>query len=172
MKTVKFFTLLSIFVLLCACSSAPRSVYKPATNAGFGYKESVLGENHYRVEFKITGTAKKAKDFALLRAAEITNTQGYDWFVVIKQERISGEENKFSSPDLHSRALVTRKCGLLMCRDNVQPPSDSGWEDMSKSEDSIVMLEIKLGKGIRPALDNTFDAIEISDKMRAQYSLK
>ena len=67
--------LLFSVVMLGACSSQPKSSYKPATNAGFGYKETVLGENYYRVEFKTTGNAKKAHSYALLRAAEITTAR-------------------------------------------------------------------------------------------------
>ncbi|GGY83271.1 hypothetical protein GCM10011613_30190 [Cellvibrio zantedeschiae] len=172
MKSLKLFSLVLFAILLSACASQPKSAYKPATNAGFGYKEIALANNLYRVEFKISGNAKRANDYALLRAADITTNEGFDWFQVLKRDSFTGPEEKFGARDIGSRQLVTRRCGLLTCRDEVQSLSGSTMDDMGKVEDTTAVLEIKLGKGVRPALDNTYDAYETSEKLRAQYSLK
>lgn len=165
---IKWLALLSVALILTACTSQPTSVYKPANNAGYGYKEIVLGDNYYRVEFKITGNAKKAQNFALMRAAEITTTRGYDWFVVLKRNNISSQDNTLAKQSFNSRPVVVRKCGLLMCRDDVQTIPSTSMND-NLIEDTTAVLEIKLGKGVRPSLDNTYDAREINEQLRTQH---
>lgn len=164
-----FFIMLLAAVLLCACASQSRSPYKPATNAGFGYKETLLGENYYRVEFKISGSTKRAQDYALLRASDLANTQGYDWFVVLKRDTRTDREKTSPLQHANSRPVITRNCGLLGCRDNVQTLPKLDIDDDMTSTDVTAIVEIKLGKGVRPALDNSYDARELNEKLRAQY---
>jgi hypothetical protein len=171
--TLKLFriavTILLTTVMLCACASHSKSPYKPATNAGFGYTETLLGENYYRVEFKISGSTKKAQDYALLRASELANTQGYDWFIVLKRDTRTDREKTSPLQHVNSRPVITRNCGLLGCRTDVQTLPTLDMDDDMTSTDVTAVIEIKLGKGIRPALENSYDARETNEKLRAQY---
>lgn len=156
-------------VILCACSSQPTSLYKPATNAGFGYKEKQLGENYYRVEFKLSGSKKKAQDYALLYASELTAAQGYDWFVVLKRDALEEQEKAPLATSYNSRPVITRSCGLLGCRDNVQTLPNFNLDEGITDTSITAIVEIKFGKGVRPALDNSYDAREINETLSAQY---
>lgn len=168
MKLTNIVSLLTIFLLVCACSSTSKSPYKPANNAGFGYKDILLTDNAYRIEFKYNGNSKKAHSYALLRAAEITSAQGYDWFVVVKRDTVTESEKKSAGRISSPRPVITRNCGLLTCRDSIQtlPATDIN-NDFAEANVTAV-AEIKMGKGVRPALDNTYDAYETYEKLRAQ----
>lgn len=163
------FPIMMLLAVISGCSSQPQAVYKPAKNSGFGYKETLLGPNNYRVEFKSSGSAKKAQDNALLRAAELTTEQGYDWFVVTKRELDANSERKSIGPDFNSRQAVERNCGLLGCNTRVQsmPEFDMGVDENPFSEVNVI-LEINFGKGIRPSTKNTYDAIETKEKLSAK----
>jgi len=161
--------ILFALVMLGACSSQPKSSYKPATNAGYGYKETMLGENYYRVEFKTTGNAKKAQSYALLRAAEITTMQGYDWFVVLKRDTSTDPGKKSASQKYNSRPVITRNCGLLGCHEKVETLPDLDNDSDLIDTDTTAIIEIKLGKGVRPALDNSYEARETTEKLQTQY---
>ncbi|RYZ95420.1 MAG: hypothetical protein EOO68_18585 [Moraxellaceae bacterium] len=157
-------------VILSSCANHPTSYYKPATHAGYGYKQKLLGENYYRVEFTIsTGTtsdsAKKAKSYALLRAAEITTSEGYDWFLLTRQD-IKRDKERPPISNIHSRPVVTQSCGLLGCRSIVHTAPDFTVEQDTTSEDVTAIIEIKLGRGVRPSLDNTYDARETYDALK------
>ncbi|MFA7556018.1 MAG: hypothetical protein WCY88_17370 [Spongiibacteraceae bacterium] len=67
-------------VNLCTCR--PR-----IAGSGYGYSETEISTNRYCVDYKARShSAGKAKNYALLRAAELTLEKGYDWFVVVDRE--------------------------------------------------------------------------------------
>ena len=165
--------------LLCACTS--QSIYKPAKGAGFGYTEKVLGENYYQVQFKAFGEGK-ATDYAILRAAELTNEKGYDWFVIVKND-IQIEEEKGPFPkDIGRRETVTQNCGLLGCRTTVNSSSALGVDNtnLHSVNATTSILDIRLGKGIRPSssesnksgnqknINESYDALETIEKIKAK----
>jgi hypothetical protein len=174
MKNILFIVVATL--ILNACATQPSSPYRPAEVAGYGYTEKSLGENRYRIEFKIANNnVKKAQDYARLRAAELTTNQGYDWFEVKKSyslDKDNNHVNKFdvSKPGTHER--ITRDCGLLGCRTQVHTlPKVDDDEDMLFPE-TVAALEIQLGKGIRPAKAEVFDAIETSEDLRSKLLLQ
>lgn len=80
-------TTLLMLLVLALSSCASHSRYKEATGSGYGYTEEKLNQTHYLIQYKVRGNdRKRAEDFALLRAAELTSEQGYDWFIVTQRE--------------------------------------------------------------------------------------
>lgn len=157
---------LMIVLFLGACA-AP-TAYKPASGGGYGYRESQIADNRYRVSFKMRGDEHfEAMDYALLRAAELTLMAGYDWFVVVDRQ-VDGEQRRPRSNAgvSHTRELE-RSCGLLGCRTYSRPSTaysvgiSSGNGSMSE-----VILEIRLGKGVRPTEGDSYDALEVRDNLR------
>ena len=80
---------LTMIIALCAalgaCATAP-TVYGPATRAqGVGFSEMRIEPGRYRVTFRGGPGAPIAQvsDYALLRAADLTLADGYDWFRVV-----------------------------------------------------------------------------------------
>lgn len=68
---------LIVLLLIGGCTSPTH--YKPTDNSVYGYRESQIADNRYRVAFKMRGDEQmQAMDYALLRAAELTLMAGYD----------------------------------------------------------------------------------------------
>ena len=78
-------TIIALCAALGACATAP-TVYGPATRAqGVGFSEMRIEPGRYRVTFRGGPGAPIAQvsDYALLRAADLTLADGYDWFRVV-----------------------------------------------------------------------------------------
>ncbi|MFT5776702.1 MAG: hypothetical protein ACI9NG_002677 [Hyphomonas sp.] len=71
---------LSALILLAACAS--HTPYGPAKSSGAaGYETQKIETNRYRVSYT-DRDAGRSHDMALLRAAEITQLDGRDWFEI------------------------------------------------------------------------------------------
>ncbi|MDQ2076394.1 hypothetical protein [Marinimicrobium sp. ABcell2] len=157
-----------LFITACA---AP-AVYQPASGSGYGYRESQIADNRYRVSFKMRGDSRfEAMDYALLRAAELTLMAGYDWFVVVDRQ-VDGERREPRSKVGASRTQTTeRRCGLLGCSTSSRPTTAYGAELRSGNQsESEVILEIRLGKGVRPTESDSYDALEVRDNLRSRMN--
>lgn len=156
---MKIFLIGFIALSITACSSV--SNYRAAKNDGFGYKEIALDSTSYRVQFKARGNQRNAaKNYALQRAAELTLSAGYDWFVVSK-ERIrileDAEGDWPGDPDF----IHTRQCGLLGCRSQIRrTPAQEPMVDTY----TLALLDIHMGRGIRPE-KNSYNAQETWDRL-------
>ncbi|MEX1034259.1 MAG: hypothetical protein WDZ30_12920 [Cellvibrionaceae bacterium] len=155
-------------LLVSACASQP--AYKPANGSGYGYKESELGENRYRVQFKARGESRdKAMDYALLRSAELTILKGYDWFVIVDRETVMDREQSTMETGMRQERIVTRDCGLLNCttRSHTVPSYSVGASTGPRSETETI-LEIRMGKGVRPSTGDSYDALETRDSLQSR----
>ncbi len=162
-----------VSLLISACASEPLSPYRAAKGSGYGYTEKSLSSNAYSVEFKIAnGNLKTAEDYAILRAAELTTSQGYDWFEVKKRysrdDKLNQRDRKLNGPDISSREQVTRECDLLSCRTHINNTPDADFDNEALSQDTSIIVEISFGKGVRPAKQNIYDALETSEQLRAK----
>lgn len=154
--TMKMIVVALVLMALGGCTS--QSAYKAAKGDSSGYKEIALSENHYRVQFKVNGSAHgTARKYVLMRAAELTIAQGYDWFVVEKRTtRTLNEPDPFDS---NTRPVITRNCGLLGCRTQAELPPRS--IDIPNTE-TLAIMEIRMGRGVRPEKES-YDAREIRE---------
>ncbi|HCS63520.1 MAG TPA: hypothetical protein DIW64_05205 [Cellvibrio sp.] len=155
MFEMKVITSILFITVLSGCTSQ-QSAYRAAKGEGSGYKDVALAENHYRVQFKINGPARKAaQKYALVRASELTIAQGYDWFVVENRTlRTLNEPDLFESTP---SPIATRNCGLLGCRTQTQLPAQP--MDVPDTE-TFATMEIRMGRGVRPEKES-YDAREI-----------
>ena len=172
----KIFWILLFVFILSACTSAPSSPYKAAKGSGYGYSEKSLGTNNYRIEFKIAnGNTRKAEDYAILRAAELTISQGYDWFEVKNRYLTHNDMDKrnknVNDSDRYSREQISRECGLLGCRTQVRSMPEPDVDNEILSREASVIVEIIFGKGIRPAKQNIYDALETRETLRAKLGV-
>ena len=155
-------------VILSSCAN--QSAYRAAAGNGVGYKDTAVNATAYQVEYKSRGeNLNRTQDMALLRAAEITAEQGYDWFIVTHRETKNNRQKFAPAPLLSDREIVTRRCGLLACRTNRQtmPDMDFGPRADEASE-IIVILDVNLGKGIRPK-ENSYEASEVIEHLRKKF---
>ncbi|MGH8529391.1 MAG: CC0125/CC1285 family lipoprotein [Nevskiales bacterium] len=72
-------------LVLAACSTA--TPYRPLED-GYGYSERKVESNRYSVTFAGNSRTKRpvVEDYLLYRAAEVTLSSGYDYFVLAKQD--------------------------------------------------------------------------------------
>ncbi len=78
---------------IAACASVGPATYGPADSKGFGYEETRIESDRYRIVYGGSGDMppEMVEDYARLRAAEVALENGYDWFRVVGRA-ISGEQ--------------------------------------------------------------------------------
>lgn len=178
-KTVA--TVAAILVALSlstGCASSGESPdYRAAKGAGYGYQERKIAEDRYRVSYKGRGNKRgDARDYAMLRAAELTLLEGYDWFVVVRED--TQVDRGDMDPSAHGgfgastsyrsgpAYVTTRECGLLTCTSRTRPASTSYAASLhsgshaqpSHRTSTEASLEIRMGRGVRPASQKAGEA--------------
>lgn len=166
----------AVCLVLTLAACATPTPYRPADERGAqGYTETRLSDARYRVTF--TGNTiterETVQDYALLRAAELTLQQGYDWFQVVardqdrKQRSYTSGGADFITP---SSTTVVQRCGLLTCDTAVatSPGFSTGFGAgvTSTSTAYVSSLEITLGKGTIPKTADAYDARELARTLR------
>jgi hypothetical protein len=167
------FALAVIAMGLGGCASGPKYVEADHAN-DYGYYTTQLDQNRYRIVFNGGQTAglNTARDYALLRAAELTLQEGYDWFQVVDRETSTSHrpEEPLMAFGYERAWYVERSCGLLGCSQSVYP-RDLPYTSIS-SEDARPAhshaLEIVTGSGAMPADGgNYYDASSVARSLRA-----
>jgi hypothetical protein len=153
------FALIVIMLGLGACASNPK--YVPADDADdYGHYTTKLDENRYRIVFNggPRTSLNTTRDYALLRAAELTMQEGYDWFEIVDRETSSNSRGGRSlEPAMgfgYERAYyVEESCGLLACTRSTRP-RNYGYMEVTNARKETVhsqTLEILMGTGEIPA---------------------
>ena len=80
MRRIVACLLISFFLSACATTS-----YKKIDSWGYGYQETQLQPDVYRVDYEgsVDTDVPTVKDFALLRCAELTLQKGYKFFIIL-----------------------------------------------------------------------------------------
>jgi len=83
-----------LFLLLTSCATD----YQSRGFAG-GYSDTQLAPDVFKVTFRGNGYTdpERAQDFALLRAAELTLSNGYHYFGILRESE-GGSHSSFSTP--------------------------------------------------------------------------
>ncbi len=162
------YSLLALTMLLMLGGCASPTTYKPANDGGYGYRESQIADNRYRIAFKMRGDdSLQAMDYAMLRAAELTLMAGYDWFVVVDRQSDQDEGDSRLRAGASSGRVVEQDCGLLGCTTRTRPSTEVGVGlEAGEREKTEAILEIRLGKGVRPESGDSYDALEVRDHLR------
>lgn len=151
--------LLALIPILALSACATATYYQPARQGeAIGYADSRIEANRWRVSFQGGDGAPESQvsDFALLRAAELTVQNGYDWFRVIARDGSEGPPHTASSISLGTGgASFGRHSGFSMGLGTVIPVS--GGPRIQRS------LEIIAGKGSAPTDPDVYTARTILD---------
>ena len=143
-----------VVAIVSACATA--TPYQPL-KGGEGYAEQKLEPNRYRIAFAANSATprQKARDYVLLRAAELTLEQGYDYFVLTGQS--TGTEPRSSAFSVGLGGFSFGGSGGVGAGVGV---GSGGGSDFTQAAD-IVMF-----KGAKPENDpNAFDAHAVKDNL-------
>jgi hypothetical protein len=148
----------ALALALAACATPV--LYGPQTRPGGpGYSELKIENDRYRVTFRDAANESVASDYALLRAAEITLAQGYDWFVV--DNRSTDREGSNNGPRVGVGVGTSRYGGHT----SVGVGTSVGF-NLGGGAKSTVSLEIRLGRGAKPMTVNAYDARQVQATLR------
>ena len=166
-------------LLLGACASTTNQFYEPADSPGeYGYSEVQIDDNRYRVSFTgdASTTDEAVRDLALMRAAELTEREGYDWFRVVTVETEETTRTRSSEPTTiievpEDGEVVYRECGPLGCTTTITEEY-SGPEIVTTREADryVTTVEVIMGEG--PVVDPTtvYNASELYDFLESRYA--
>ena len=145
---------------LSACASlAP---YGPQMGAGGqGYVEQRIESNRFRVTYNGVGAPGPVADYALLRAAELTLAQGYDWFEVTQ---------RWTDGRLDSAGGLRPSVGVGYGSSRYGGYRSSGVGvgvglNFSGPSPTSTTLEVVMGNGERPDRPNAYDASDVRDSL-------
>ena len=149
---------------LSACASlAP---YGPQMSAnGQGYVEQRIESNRFRVTYNGVGAPGPVADYALLRAAQLTTAQGYDWFEVV-QRWTDGRLDSAGG----MRPSVSIGAGPSSYGGRYGSYRSSGVGvgvglNFSGPSPTSTTLEVVMGNGARPDRPNAYDARGVQESL-------
>jgi hypothetical protein len=152
---MKRLILLSLAAIgLTACQTP--TVYGPAASASaVGYSETAIEQGRWRVTFHGGSGADAARvgDLALLRAADLTLAQGYDWF------RVTDRYDQ-AQPSGGPYVSLGGGGGGFGRGSAVGVGGDVGF-DLSGGPKLTRTLDILMGKGAAPADADVYDARQV-----------
>ena len=140
----KLFPMGCALLLLVACATAYKPAKKESAN---GYFDVKLQEGMYEILFNgnENTTARRANDFALLRAAEVCLENGYQSFAIERKTEDFTEKEVDTGIKIFGGALI----------------------NIENSEPKITLV-IHCSK----KLDQPYKAQELKDNLRARYKVK
>ena len=149
---------------LSACASlAP---YGPQMGpGGQGYAEQRIESNRFRVTYNGVGAPGPVADYALLRAAQLTLAEGYDWFEVT-QRWTDGRLD--SAGGLRPSVSIGAGSGRYDGRYGSYRSSGVGVGvglNFSGPSPTSTTLEVVMGNGDRPDRPNAYDAQAVQDSL-------
>jgi hypothetical protein len=158
-------TTVAVIAALSLGACASLAPYGPQQGpGGQGFAEQRIESDRYRVSYSGVGAPGPVADMALLRAAELTLEQGYDWFEVT-QRYIDGRPDSAGG----MRPSVSVGYGSSSGRyGRYGGYSSSGVGvgvgvglNFSGPSPTSTQLEVRLGRGERPDRGEAYDAREV-----------
>ncbi len=152
-------------VLLTGCVTAVGTNYGPADTKGYGYSDTRIESDRYRVTFAGDGATspEAVEDYALLRAAELALANGYDWFRVVSRN-LSGEEKGGVGVGAGvGSGRYGRRSGV-----NVGVGGNLG--TIGARQLYTARLEVLFGKGEAPSGAGVYDAQSVADSIRSRIA--
>ena len=149
----KIIILSLLFAGMSACATAPQG-FGPAYGSDFGFRNTKLQQDRFRISYT-SRDFYESRDFALLRAAQIADIEGYSHFKIINGETFDNGPN----------ALIGSRVGVGVGgfggRTRTNTHVDIGVHDVvravegSKVTETIEILLLSSGNKSDP---NVFDA--------------
>jgi len=152
------------FALSACASLAPYGAQQ--SPRGQGYAEQRIESNRFRVTYSGVGAAGPVADMALLRAAELTTSQGYDWFEVT-QRWTDGRPDSAGGlrPSLGVGYGSSRSSGRYGSYSSSGVGVGVGL-NLSGPSPTATTLEVVMGNGGKPDRPNAYEARDVRDSLR------
>ncbi|WDI31680.1 hypothetical protein PUV54_00570 [Hyphococcus flavus] len=156
---------LTAILFVSGCATVGPAAYGPADSDGFGYEETRIESDRYRIVYRGSGgmSPELVEDYALLRAAELALANGYDWFRIVGRD-VAGEQRGgvgvgagFGSGSYGRRGGVGVGVGGNL--------GTIGGRDYF-----TVRMEVLMGEGAPPEDGQYYDARGIADTIGARIS--
>lgn len=144
MQSMKHLAVIILAGALSACATS--SAYGPQNGDDTGFTSQRIEQDRFRVSYTAANEAQ-ARDLALLRAAEVTLDNGFDWFRVICG-------NTSGDPDARRRIATRIGVGVGDIVGLVKGPRMTS------------AIEIRTGQGEKPSGPDAYDARSVAQNLR------
>jgi hypothetical protein len=154
-----------VFLIAAGCLAACTSsqAYGPASKSGaLGYASQKIEAGRYQVTYTDTDPAR-ARDRALLRAAELTLLEGSDWFEITSSytDRESGSTGSRSSVSIGGSSGSYGRSSSVGVGVGIGFPLGGG-----SGGEVTEMIEIVTGTGEKPDRPMVYDAQSVDINLR------
>ena len=148
------FALLIMTLSLAACETP--TVYGPLGAQGVGFTEQQLEQARWRVTFQGGSGAgpDRVADLALLRSADLTIAQGYDWFRVTNRYTRQGGGGSGPYVSVGGGGASFGRGGAIGVGGGL------GF-DLGGGPRATQTIEIVMGRGARPDEPDAYDARQV-----------
>lgn len=142
---------------LAACATAPTHFQPAAAPGAIGYSEMRIEPGRSRVTFQGGPGAPEAmvQDYALLRAADLTLAEGYDWFRVI--------DRSIRETGYGGSSVSLGVGGMSFGRHSATGVGVGTGFPLSGGPALAASLEVLMGKGPKPPGEDVYDARGVRD---------
>lgn len=149
--------------MLAACATAVGTAYGPVDSKGYGFTETRIEGDRYRVTFAGDGATPQAvvEDYALLRAAELALANGYDWFRVIGKSIDAQDKGGVGIGAGVGTSSYGRRSAV-----GVGVGGDLG--TVGARRFFTTRLEVLMGEGEKPEGAEVYDAQSVVDTIRGR----
>lgn len=149
---------------LAACSAMP-TPYQAAAGSRWGYEETQIESNRFRISFGGNSLTDRetVETYLLYRAAELTVEQGFDYFEVV--QRATDTETRYHSTGPHHPYYggFHVRYAYYHPRWGWRGMYDPFWDDLHTRETRRyeASAEITMGAGDKPDHASAFDARDV-----------
>lgn len=143
-------------LLLAACETTPNPYPNP------GFYETQIEQGRYRVVYRGTPQMPrdKVEDMTLLRAADLTLQNGYDWFRVVGRD----VQTVYPSGPVISLGAGSSNYG----RSSAVGVGGSTSFQLGGGPSEILTMEVQMGKGETPNDRAAYTAADVAQTLRAR----
>ena len=146
---------------LAACTAMP-TPYQPAMGSRWGFEETQIERNRFRVSFGGNSITDRetVENYLLYRSAELTVERGYDYFELV--ERAVDSQTRTVGRDPRYSAFSVRYA-YFHPRWGWRAWNDPFWDDFHTREITRyeASAEIVMGNGPKPDHPRAFDARDV-----------
>ncbi len=142
-------------ILLTACETGPYA-------QGPGFYETRIEQNRYRIAYRSPRGMPRdqVEDLTLLRAADMTLSEGYDWFRVLARQGVVDRPNgpviSLGGGNTSFGRNSAVSLGLGASFNLSGPPAQT------------LIMEIQMGRGGRPDDSAAYDAADVERTIRSR----